>query len=224
MTSIYSNIVRPELPYLTIYRKSLNTLLRYCFFFQSNKLFKDFNLESSACRQRHSLPPILDPSRLNPPLISEDDRWAVCSGKALNVPLITHIHFSDSSFEFVCACVHTFITMRVCKSSARSTIVTYVNPKVFCSFLHISLFHHILFSSLCSCRLLSSASTLTFAIYLQLSSSEIRGRTYRCTDNHAKSHKKHNFSFSAVRGILQFTQPAHFQSFEVSLVPLPSPS
>lgn len=84
---------------------------------------------------------------------------------------------SESSFEAVCACVCTFI--RICYACLQ--ILSQIQSsrlcksKVFCSFLYMSLFLHILFSYLC--RLLSSASTLTSAIYLQLSSLEIRGKT-----------------------------------------------
>lgn len=66
---------------------------------------------------------------MNPLLISEDNRWAVCSGKALNVPLIAYIQFLESLSALLLES-----TVRVCKSSARSTIFIYVNPRSFAPF------------------------------------------------------------------------------------------
>lgn len=128
-----------------------------------------------------------------------------------------HSHLLQS--EFVSALLLK-CTMRVCKSSARSTIVTYVNPRSLAPFLSLSFILHILLGFLCFCRFLSSASTLTFAIYFQLPSLENR----RKTDGdlgHRKSHTKPHFSLSTVVNTSVYGQ--HFHPFEAGLVPLPSP-
>lgn len=85
----------------------------------------------------HSLPHTPDPSRLNPLLISEFNRWAVCGGEALNA--------SSSHSLWVHACVCALITINVCRQILRSTSVFMLIQGPLLR-LHISLSSHILLS------------------------------------------------------------------------------
>lgn len=232
MTSIYSNIVSPELPHLrekTTASKPLNKQLCVIAsrFIHSSNSKISISDARPADRDAVCLTFWTRPAWIL--LLSQrDDRWAVCSGRALNVP--PHPSLSVLRvFVWVCACsarVRALLleyTMRVCKSSAGSTASHLCKSKVFCSFPRMSLFLHILFGSLCFPLICLRPWHWPSTVSALPRRSEGKRELQERRQSRRIMHKNIIFILLLYREYAAL-QPAHFHLFEATLVPLPSPS
>lgn len=184
-------------------KQILEYTFRYCFFFNSKKVLKDFNLQTEKETQcaSHSGP---IPPESSSYLLGRQMSCLQWQGLE-RAPHHSHSDLTQSLHLRLCVHVCALLleyAMRVCKSSARSRVVAYVNPRSFAPFF-------IYPSS-------STSSSAICAVSSHLPQPWHLPSTFKCLPERSEgkrrdaptmtqNHMRKTFFFQSYTAILQFT-------------------